>query len=103
MTKETERRYGDSILHVAMRENIHVFDRMKEREDGIMCQALREFFADELNEAVKTATKKATEQNKKDMIFHALKGGSSAMEIARVLRIPLETVEAVEKDMLEAV
>lgn len=58
-----------------------------------MCQALREFFEPELKEAIKCAE----ENNRKDMILNALKVGSSAEDISRVMGIPLTEVETIAK------
>ena len=54
-----------------------------------MCQALREFFEPELNEAVGN--------KRKEMIWNALNVGSSVEDISRVMGIPLEEIEAIAK------
>ncbi len=51
LTDKAGKMYGDSVLQVAMEENKNVFYNMKE-ENEIMCEALREFFADEMKEKV---------------------------------------------------
>ncbi len=51
LTGESRKAHGDSVLQVAMKENENIFYEMKE-EGGIMCQALREFFADEMKETI---------------------------------------------------
>lgn len=61
----------------------------KSREEEKMCQALREFFEPELNEAV--------ENKRKEMIWNALNVGSSVEDISRVMGIPLEEIEAIAK------
>lgn len=58
-----------------------------------MCEALRELFAPELQEAIASGEK----NGKRNMIKNALNVGSSAEEIARVMGIPLAEVEAIEK------
>ena len=40
LTGRNEKMYGDSVLQVAVKENRKMFDRLK--EDGRMCEALRE-------------------------------------------------------------
>ena len=97
LTGENEKRFVDSVLQVAMKENKEVFGRLKEERN--MCQALREFFEPELKEALEENTK----QNRRDMILNAIKNGSSAQEISRVMGIPLTEVEIVEKQMAEMV
>ena len=86
-----------------------VFNKMKEGE--IMCQALREFFADELNEALekrtiqvtKQVTERVTEQNKKDIISNGLKKGFDVKLICELVGVSAEMVEAVKQEMLETV
>ena len=88
---ENEKNYVDSVLQVTMKENKQIFGKLKEEEK--MCQALREFFEPELKEAIKGAE----ENNRKDMILNALKVGSSAEDISRVMGIPLTEVETIAK------
>lgn len=97
LTEESEKRYGDSVLQVAMKENNKIFRQLK--EDGRMCDALRELFEPELKEALEENTK----QNRKDMILNAIKNGSSAKEISKVMGIPLTEVEKVEKEAAQLV
>lgn len=78
-----------------------VFNKMKEGE--IMCQALREFFADELNEALEKRTIQVTEQNKKDIISNGLKKGFDVKLICELVGVSAEMVEAVKQEMLETV
>ena len=68
-----------------------------------MCQALREFFADELNEALEKRTIQVTEQNKKDIISNGLKKGFDVKLICELVGVSAEMVEAVKQEMLEAV
>ena len=92
LTEESEKNYVDSVLQVTMKENKQIFGQLKEEEK--MCQALREFFEPELKEAIKGAE----ENKRKDMILNALKVGSSAEDISRVMGIPLAEVEAIAKE-----
>lgn len=78
-----------------------VFNKMKEGE--IMCQALREFFADELNEALEKRTIQVTEQNKKDIISNGLKKGFDVKLICELVGVSAEMVETVKQEMLETV
>ena len=87
LTLKSEKSYVDSVLQVAMKENKQIFGQLKEEEK--MCQALREFFEPELNEAV--------ENKRKEMIWNALNVGSSVEDISRVMGIPLEEIEAIAK------
>ena len=88
LTEVNEKRYGDSVLQVTVKENQNIFRRMK--EEGSMCEALRELFAPELKEAM--------ENNRKEMILRALNVGSSAEDIYRVMGIPLAEIEAIAKE-----
>lgn len=73
------------------------------KEGEIMYQALREFFADELNEALEKRTIQVTEQNKKDIISNGLKKGFDVKLICELVGVSAEMVEAVKQEMLEAV
>lgn len=87
LTEESERQHGDSVLQVAVKENKTLFRRMK--EEGNMCEALRELFEPEMNEAI--------QNTRKEMIAEALKMGSSAQDISKVMGIPLAEIEAIAK------
>ncbi|MBQ8804039.1 MAG: hypothetical protein IJZ53_10415 [Tyzzerella sp.] len=93
LAHEVKELYGDSILQVALKENEEIFDKLKGDKD--MCEALRKLMEPEIKEEVQKA--------KKDMLLNALKNGSSATEVARVMGIPLVEVEAVEKELLQLV
>lgn len=54
-----------------------------------MCEALRELFEPEMNEAI--------QNTRKEMIAEALKMGSSAQDISKVMGIPLAEIEAIAK------
>ena len=60
-----------------------------------MCDALKELFEPELKEALEENTK----QNRKDMILNAIKNGSSAREISKIMGIPLTEVEKIEEEL----
>ena len=110
-----EREYADSVLQVVMKENKELFSRIK-KEDDKMCEALREFFEPELREAresgiregmergmergLKSGIERGLQSGRKEMILNALKKGSSAELISSVMGIPLEKVQAVEKEAL---
>lgn len=49
LTDKEDKDNADAVLQVAMQENMKLFDMLK--EDEVMCDALREFFKDELQEA----------------------------------------------------
>ena len=67
-----------------------------------MFEALKELMKDDFDEAARIAEEKGKEIGKEGLILGALKNNSSAEEIARVLGIPLEEVQAVEKKMQRA-
>lgn len=87
LTEESERQHGDSVLQVAMQENEKIFYSMK--EVGNMCEALKKFFEPEMKEAM--------QNTRKEMIAEALKMGSSAQDISKVMGIPLAEIEAIAK------
>lgn len=49
LTIKEDKDNADAVLQVAMQANIQLFDKLK--EDDAMCDALREFFKDELQES----------------------------------------------------
>ena len=59
-----------------------------------MCEALRELMEPEINEAID----KAVARDRREMACNALKNGSSAEEIAKVMGISLAEVEALAKE-----
>ena len=65
---------------------------LSQKEDGIMCDALRELMQPELNEAI--------QQNTKNTIIKSLHAGNSAEDIARIMQIPLEDVNAIKKEIM---
>ncbi len=93
LTEESEKRHGDSVLQVVMKENEKLFRQLKE-EGKEMCEALRELFEPEMKEAVAGAEK----NSKINLIRNALNLGSSAEDISRVMGIPLAEVEAIAKE-----
>lgn len=93
LTGESEKRHGDSVLQVVMKENEKLFRQLKE-EGKEMCEALRELFEPEMKEAVAGAEK----SSKINLIRNALNLGSSAEDISRVMGIPLTEVEAIAKE-----
>lgn len=52
LENDAQKEYGDSVLQVAMQENEGVFKEIKEEEKKGMCQALRDLFQPELDEAL---------------------------------------------------
>ena len=96
MEQQGEKVYADAVLRVAVEENPIVFHKVR-GESEYMFDALKELMKDDFDEAARIAE----EKGKEGLILGALKNNSSAEEIARVLGIPLEEVQAVEKKMLE--
>ena len=93
LTKESEKRHGDSVLQVAVQENEEAFNKIK--EEGNMCEALRKLMEPEIKEEVDKAVDKAVAQDRREIVRNAFKNGSSAEEISRVMGIPLAEVEAI--------
>ena len=58
-----------------------------------MCEALRELMKEDLEAAL--------EKGEQNMIIKGLKNNRTAEEVAEFLGIPLEEVEAVEKNLLQ--
>ena len=99
LTEENERQHGDSVLQVAMQENEEIFSEVK--EEGNMCEALVKLMEPEMKAAINKAVKGAEENSKKNMIINALKTGSSAEDISRVMGIPLAEIESIAKGKQE--
>lgn len=108
LNQGAEKEYGDSVLQVAMRENETMFNKLK--EDETVCEALKEFFADEYNEGMQRATEQGLaqgmaqgmEQGMKqaviDTITRSLSAGNSMEDIARIMQIPLEEVKTIAEN-----
>lgn len=58
-----------------------------------MCQALRELFELELNEAVQ----QGMQQGMRNVILKFLNAGRTLGEISRIMEMPLEEVEAIAR------
>ena len=82
-----------------MQENEEIFSEVK--EEGNMCEALVKLMEPEMKEAINKAVKGAEENSKKNMIINALKTGSSAEDISRVMGIPLAEIETIAKGKQE--
>ena len=96
LTQKDAKLYADSVLQATIKANKDVFRKIR-GESEYMCEALRELMKEDLDEALA----KGTEQGRETLILGALKNNSSAEEIARVLGISLEEVQAVEKKILK--
>ncbi len=94
LSNGAEKNYGDSVLQVAMKENEGLFRRMKE-EGKEMCQALRELFEPELNEAVQRGMQQGMQQGMNNIIVRSLEAGNSVADISRIMQLPIEEVEAI--------
>lgn len=95
LKEESDKQHGDSVLQVAVQENEEAFNKIK--EEGKMCEALRKLMEPEIKEEVDKAVDKAVAQDRREIVRNALKNGSSAEEIARVMGIPLAEVETIAK------
>lgn len=104
LTQKDAKLYADSVLQATIKANKGVFNEIR-GEDEYMCEALRELMKEDLDEALAKGTElgreEGREEGRESLILGALKNNSSAEEIARVLGIPLEEVQDVEKKMLE--
>lgn len=70
LTDKEDKDNADAVLQVAMQENMKLFDMLK--EDEVMCDALREFFKDELQEANERGIAIGTEIGKAEAIIEIL-------------------------------
>ena len=98
--------YADSVLQATIKANEAMFHKIRE-ESEYMCEALRELMKEDLDEALAKGTKlgreagreEGREEGRETLIIGALQNNSSAEEIANVLGISLEEVQAVEKKL----
>ena len=98
LAQQEEKVYANSVLRVAVDENMDMFYKISRGESGDMVfDSLRELMKEDLDEATRIGEEKGKEIGKEGLILGALKNNSSAEEIARVLGISLEEVQAVEK------
>lgn len=87
--------YGDSVLQVAVKENRKMFEKIK--EDGQMCEALRELMEPEITEAKQKARQEGLAEGVRDTIVKFFHAGNSAEDISRIMQIPLQEVEEMVK------
>jgi hypothetical protein len=83
---------ADAVINVTMKANKEFFEKIK--EDEIMCEALREFFRPELEEAVK--------QTNNSVIEKMLRKGKTPEEIHDLLDYPITDIEEVANQMFTA-
>lgn len=103
LTENSEKMYGDSVLQVAVKENRKLFEQLK--EDGKMCEALRELMEPEIAEAKQKAMQEGMAQGMaqgiaqgvRDTVAKFFYAGNSVADISRILQIPLKEVEAMVK------
>ena len=74
-----------------VRENEEIFDEIK--EEGNMCEALRELMEPEIKEELRLAE----ERGKRTIILNALKAGNSVEDISRIVQVSVEEIEAMAK------
>lgn len=98
LTQKDAKLYADSVLQATIKANKAVFRKIR-GESEYMCEALRELMKEDLDEALAKGTELGREEGREKLILGALKNNSSAEEIARVLGIPLEEVQAVAKKL----
>lgn len=95
LVQQDEKLYANSVLRVAVEENKVTFYKIR-GESEYMFDSLRELMKEDLDEALAKGTELGREEGRESLILGALKNNSSAEEIARVLGISLEEVQAVE-------
>jgi hypothetical protein len=83
---------ADAVINVTMKANREFFEKIK--EDETMCEALREFFRPELEEAVK--------QTNYSVIEKMLRKGKTPEEIHDLLDYPMTDIEEVANQILIA-
>ena len=98
LIQKDEKDYADAVLQIAIKENKQTFYELREEEVD-MCEALRELMEDVIQAEIAAAEEKV----KRELILNALSGGRSAEEVAEFIKLPLEEVEAVEKEALQTV
>jgi predicted transposase YdaD len=99
---------ADAVINVTMKANREFFEKIK--EDEIMCEALREFFRPELEEATEKGIKlgmqqgmqQGVQQTTQDVIERMLRKGKTPNEIHDLLDYPLVEIEEVLNQMLTA-
>lgn len=106
LTEKDEKLYADSVLEVAVTENDEIFEEL--RMEGMhMCEALRKLMKDDLEEAERMGEehgkKIGEERGRESIIMNVLKSNRTAQEVAELLMVPLEEVEAVEKKFLSGI
>jgi len=100
LVQQDEKLYANSVLRVAVEENKAMFYKLRGESENMLFDSLKELMKEDLDEATRIGEEKGKEIGKEGLIIGALKNNSTAEEIARVLGIPLEEVQAVEKKLL---
>jgi hypothetical protein len=81
---------AEAVLQVSVKANIGIYDRIKEEKD-MACEALRELFKTELEEA----TQKGRQEGSNQMIYLLVQDGNITAEVgAEKLGISLKQLKA---------
>jgi response regulator of citrate/malate metabolism len=81
-------------MQVSVKANVGIYDRIKEEKD-MACEALRELFKPELEEATQKATQKGIEQGGNQMIYSLVQDGNITADVgAEKLGISLKQLKA---------
>ncbi len=94
LTEKDEKAYANSVIQVALKENLKSFDFMK-GEDDMVCKELLEFMKPEIDEIVRKNAEIERKKERIELIMNCLKKNRTVEEISDFLEIPLEEVQAV--------
>lgn len=101
LTEKDDKDCADSVLQVVLVKNRESFDIVR-REEGEMCEALRELMKDEIEEELRKARTKGLEEGRdtgiKFIVFNALELGKTADEIVHFTGLSEEEVEGFVKE-----
>lgn len=89
---------ADAVIDVTMKANKDFFEKIK--EDETMCEALREFFRPELEEATANGIKQGRQQTTQAVIERMLRKGKTPEEIHDLLDYPMKDIEQVAQELL---
>ena len=103
LSEKDDCEYADSVLQVAMKENNHMFLKLKEA--SAMCEELAKLMEPEMREAKRIAQEEGRREGEADginlsiTVINKLRDGKSIKEIAKETGAEVNVIEAIRKSL----
>ena len=103
LSEKDDCEYADSVLQVAMKENNHMFLKLKEA--SAMCEELAKLMEPEMREAKRIAQEEGSRVGEADginlsiTVINKLRDGKSIKEIAKETGAEVNVIEAIRKSL----